>query len=97
MTTKAYVPEAGCPSALTTRHCTWYVPGSVTVGDATFDLARTRTGERPGSGLGLAITKWIAEAHGGSISASSRPGRGTTLTVVLPTTMPEPEGVAKLS
>lgn len=48
------------------------------------DLARTRTGERPGSGLGLAITKWIAEAHGGSITASSRPGRGTTLTVVLP-------------
>ncbi len=48
------------------------------------DLARSRTGERPGSGLGLAITKWIAEAHGGSISASSRPGRGTTLTVVLP-------------
>ena len=48
------------------------------------DLARSRTGERPGSGLGLAITKWIAEAHGGSISASSRPGRGTTFTVVLP-------------
>ena len=48
------------------------------------DIARSRTGERPGSGLGLAITKWIAEAHGGSISASSRLGRGTTLTVVLP-------------
>lgn len=48
------------------------------------DLARTRTGERPGSGLGLAITKWIAEAHGGSITASSRLGRGTTVTVVLP-------------
>jgi len=48
------------------------------------DLARSRTGERPGSGLGLAITKWIAEAHGGSITASSRPSRGTTLTVVLP-------------
>jgi signal transduction histidine kinase len=48
------------------------------------DLARSRTGERPGSGLGLAITKWIADAHGGTITASSRPGRGTTLTVVLP-------------
>lgn len=48
------------------------------------DLARSRTGERPGSGLGLAITKWIAEAHGGSITASSRPGRGTTFTVLLP-------------
>ena len=48
------------------------------------DLARSRTGDRPGSGLGLAITKWIAEAHGGSIAVKSRPGRGTTFTVVLP-------------
>ncbi len=48
------------------------------------DAARTRSGERAGTGLGLAICKWIAEAHGGSIEALSRPGRGTTLTVVLP-------------
>ncbi len=48
------------------------------------DAARSRTGERPGAGLGLAICKWIAEAHGGSIEAQSRPGRGTTFTVVLP-------------
>ncbi len=39
------------------------------------DPARSRTGERPGTGLGLAITKWIAEAHGGSITVQSRPGR----------------------
>jgi heavy metal sensor kinase len=48
------------------------------------DTARTRMGERAGTGLGLAICKWIVEAHGGSIDATSRPGRGTTLTVVLP-------------
>jgi len=48
------------------------------------DSARTRTGERPGAGLGLAICKWIAEAHGGTIEAQSRPGRGTTVTVMLP-------------
>ncbi len=48
------------------------------------DVSRDRTGERPGTGLGLAITKWIAEAHGGSISVQSRPGRGTVFTVALP-------------
>jgi two-component system phosphate regulon sensor histidine kinase PhoR len=48
------------------------------------DLARSRTGDRPGIGLGLSIAKWIAEAHGGSIAVTSRPGRGSLFTVTLP-------------
>jgi signal transduction histidine kinase len=48
------------------------------------DVARSRTGDRAGAGLGLAITKWIAEAHGGTIAVQSRPNRGTSFTVLFP-------------
>jgi signal transduction histidine kinase len=37
-----------------------------------------------GAGLGLAIAKDILEAHGGTISAQSRPGEGSTFTFTLP-------------
>jgi two-component system, OmpR family, sensor kinase len=46
------------------------------------DKARSR--EAGGSGLGLAICQSIAEAHGGSISFTSRPGEGTIFIVRLP-------------
>ena len=45
------------------------------------DSARTRA--EGGAGLGLSISRWIAEAHGGSISAESTPGQGATFTVRL--------------
>jgi signal transduction histidine kinase len=37
-----------------------------------------------GSGLGLTIAKGIVVAHGGEITASSEPGRGTAVTFALP-------------
>jgi len=37
-----------------------------------------------GVGLGLAIVAAVAEAHGGTVSASSRPGHGTTVSISLP-------------
>ncbi len=40
--------------------------------------------ESRGAGLGLAIAKSLVQAHGGTISAESEPGRGTTMRFVLP-------------
>jgi signal transduction histidine kinase len=40
--------------------------------------------ESRGAGLGLAIAKSLVQAHGGTISAESEPGRGTTIRFVLP-------------
>jgi two-component system sensor histidine kinase HydH len=37
-----------------------------------------------GTGLGLAIVQKIVEAHGGAVHAASAPGRGTTVSVLLP-------------
>jgi signal transduction histidine kinase len=38
-----------------------------------------------GAGLGLAIVKGIVEASGGTVSAQSTQGQGTTITIRLPT------------
>jgi len=56
------------------------------------DKARSRraaadlrgTTERGGFGLGLAIAQWIAQAHGGTLTAQSRLGKGSIFTVFLP-------------
>jgi signal transduction histidine kinase len=42
------------------------------------------TSKTHGTGLGLAIVQSVASDHGGKISVSSQPGRGTTFTIELP-------------
>jgi two-component system OmpR family sensor kinase len=45
------------------------------------DRARSRAGG--GTGLGLAIVKGIAQQHGGKVTVTSEPGKGSTFTVWL--------------
>jgi len=46
------------------------------------DSSRQRDGE--GSGLGLAIVRHVVEAHGGSVTVTSEPRKGTEFSVTLP-------------
>jgi len=45
---------------------------------------RSRHSETGETGLGLAIVKALVEAHGGTVSADSAPGEGTTVRIELP-------------
>jgi signal transduction histidine kinase len=49
-----------------------------------FRVDKSRSKRQGGSGLGLALVKAIADAHGATIAVDSEPGKGTTVSVILP-------------
>ncbi|MFG1624259.1 sensor histidine kinase [Kribbella sp. NPDC049227] len=52
--------------------------------DRFYRAEQSRNRTTGGSGLGLAITKHLAEAHGGRITVTSRPGDGSVFTIWVP-------------
>lgn len=52
--------------------------------DRFYRVDRARSREMGGAGLGLSITRWIVEAHGGSLSVTSDVNKGSEFTVTLP-------------
>jgi signal transduction histidine kinase len=54
------------------------------LGERFYRVDKARSREGGGSGLGLSIARSIAEAHGGTLSLSSVPDQGTTVTLKFP-------------
>jgi signal transduction histidine kinase len=54
-------------------------------------VGRQRRVRNEGSGLGLSIVQGLAERLGGTVSATSTPGKGTSIMVHLPSRAPDPE------
>ncbi len=52
------------------------------------DRSRTQAQSGDGAGLGLAIGRWIAEAHGGSLTLERSSAEGSTFVVKLPVAPP---------
>ena len=55
--------------------------------DRFYRVDESRTKATGGSGLGLSIAKHIVQSHNGTITAESRPGKGTKIVIFIPVTV----------
>jgi two-component system sensor histidine kinase SenX3 len=60
-----------------------------------YRVDRARSRETGGTGLGLSIVKHVAENHRGTVSVDTQLGEGSTFTVRLPLSPPDPKAGAK--
>jgi signal transduction histidine kinase len=65
--------------------------------DRIFDAGVRLDAGTKGSGVGLALARAIAEAHGGSLTARSAPGRGASFTLALRAVADQPDTAASSS
>ena len=90
---EAGVTDAGIRIAVSDTGCGIDAEDLEHIFDRYYSGSGPRTRRKRGTGLGLPISWAIARAHGGSLSAESEVGVGSTFILQLPFTVSEPEPV----
>ena len=90
---EAGVTDAGIRIAVSDTGCGIDAEDLDHIFDRYYSGSGPRTRRKRGTGLGLPISWVIARAHGGSLTAESEVGVGSTFILQLPFTVSEPEPV----